>query len=258
MRFGPLAALIWLAPAPSALAEDIRDFNADTPGKSYTPYTVSQGFFQLESDSFHITEMGGTQTIEVLDPVFKYGLTEDLELELQTDGFFDITTTTHRKTATLTGYGDITPELKLNLFGNDWQLFSAAIKAGIKVPTAYPGIGNGAFEYYFIVPTQLALPFDFSLQIQQEIDLLKNQTNTGKHFNYAEDISLSRTIKQLTLSVEFFAQSGTDPNAQAEYTADIGVGYAITPTIVISFGTYFGLNRFAPSVESYTGFGIRF
>jgi len=258
MRFGPLAALIWLAPPPAALAEDIRDFNADTPGKSYTPYTVSQGFFQLESDSFHITEMGSTQTIEVLDPVFKYGLTDDLELDLQTDGLLDTTTKTQGKTSTLAGYGDITPGIKLNIFGNDWQIFSVAIKAGVKIPTASPGIGNGVFEYYVILPTQLALPFDFSLQIQQEIDLLKNNDDNGRHFNYAEDISLSRTIKQLTLSVEMFAQSGTDPKVPAEYTADIGIGYALTPAIVISFGTYFGLNRFAPSVESYTGFGIRF
>ena len=42
----------------AAQAQEVRDFNADTPGKSNTPYTVSQGYFQLESDSFHIVEMG--------------------------------------------------------------------------------------------------------------------------------------------------------------------------------------------------------
>jgi hypothetical protein len=244
--------------APQALADGVRDFNADTPGRSYTPYTVAQGYFQAESDSFHIIDMGSTRTIELLDPVFKYGLTSDLELELQTTGYFTMVSKSDGKTVRLSGFGDVMPEVKWNIFGNDWQLFTAALKAGVKLPTAASGTGNGALEYYAILPTQLGLPANFALQVQEEIDLLKNQNDTGKHFSYAEDVALSKTLGKISLSMELYAQSGTDARSQAQYTADAGLAYAVTPSVVISFGAYVGLNKYAPGIEAYTGFGFRF
>ena len=239
-------------------ADTVRQFNADTPGKGYSPYTVAQGYFQIESDSFHITEQGHMQTIEFLDPVFKYGLTSTLDVALQTNGFFDITDRENGRRTHMFGYGDIVPSFKWGFFGDDSQAFSAALKFGIKIPTASPKIGNGALEYYAVIPTQTTLPLGLTLQIQEEVDLLKNQNDTGKHFNYAEDVSLSRNYGRLIYSMELFVQSGTDPNNQAIYTADIGLSYIITPVAVITAGTYFGLNRYAPSVEAFTGFGFRF
>ena len=249
-------AVFWVV--SRARAQEARDFNADTPGKSYTPYTVAQGYYQLESDTFHIVEMGGTQIIETLDPVFKYGLTGDFELELTTGGLLNMQSTQNGRTVSLTGYGDVVPGFKWNVFGNDWDVFSAALKFGVKIPTASAGLGDGAVEYYIVAPTQVALPFGFSLQLQEEVDIVKNQADTGKTFNYSEDVSLSRSFGKVSVSLEGFAQSATDPNFKALYTADIGVGYAVTPVVVLSFGTYFGLDRYAPKIEAYTGFGFRF
>ena len=242
----------------SALAQEVRDFNTDTPGKGYTPYTVSQGYFQLESDAFHITEQGNTQLIETADPVFKYGLTGDIELDLQTNAFLNMQTTVDGKTVNLNGFGDTVPSFKWNWIGNDKGAFSSAVKAGIKIPTATPGLGNGAVEYFVALPAQVSLPDHFSLGGQAEVDLLKNQINTGKNFNYSELVSLGRQFGRTTLSVEAFADSATDPNAKAYYTADVGLSYSITPAILVAFGTYFGLNRAAPRIEAYSAFGFRF
>ena len=239
-------------------AQDARDFNADTPGKSYTPYTVAQGYYQLESETFHIVEMGTTQTIETLDPVFKYGLTSDFELEVMTTGLLNMQSTQNGRTVSLTGFGDVVPGFKWNVVGNDRGVFSAALKVGLKIPTASAGLGNGAVEYYIAAPMQVALPFDFSLQLQEEVDILKNQADTGHNFSYSEDVSLGRSFGKVSVSLEAFAQSATDPDFKALYTADVGVGYALTPVVVLSFGTYFGLNRYAPKIEAYTGFGFRF
>ncbi len=227
-----------------------RQFNADTPGKGYAPYTVAQGYYQVESDIFHITEQGRTQTLEFLDPVFKYGLADTIDVEFQTNGFFDVTGKQNGKTTRDFGYGDIVPAVKWGFFGDDSQAFSAAIRFGIKIPAASPRIGDGAVEYYAVVPTQMTLPYGLSLQIQEEVDILKNQNDTGKHFSYSEDVSLSRNYGRLTASVEVFAESGTDPNAPAYYT--------VTPVVVLTGGAYVGLNRFAPDIEAYTGFAFRF
>ncbi len=249
-----LPGVICLAVSPAALADGPRDFNADTPGKSYTPYTVAEGYAQIESDLVHMTSVAGTLVVQSLDPVFKYGLTDDVEIELQTGGLVSVSGGgAHR-----TGYGDTIPAIKWNVYGNDWQVFTAAVRFGVKLPTASRGIGDGAVEFAITAPIQVALPWALSLQVQQEMDVLKNQTDTGKHFDYQEDVSVSRSFGATTVSVEMFAESATDPNAHALYTADVGVGYAVTPTSVISFGAYVGLNRFAPDIEAYTGFAFRF
>ncbi len=247
-----------LGALPGARADDVRDFNADTPGRSYTPYTVARGYFQLESDIVHVTETGTTQLVESLDPIIKYGLTDDVEIELQTTGLLAMQTRGAGGTASLTGFGDTIPAIKWTVFGNDWQVFTAAVRFGVKIPTASPGLGNGAIEYSLVAPTQLGLPYGLSMQIQEEVDVLRNGNDTGKHFNYAESVSVGRSFGKVTISAELFAQSGTDPNAKALYTADAGVAYAVSPVAVLSFGTYFGLNREAPSIEAYTGFGFRF
>ncbi len=235
-----------------------RQFNADTPGKAYTPFTVAQGYYQIESDSFHITEQSGTQTIEFLDPVFKYGLTNTIEIALQTNGFLDITSNQNGKSSHAFGYGDIVPSFKWGFIGDDSQIFSAAFKFGVKIPTASASIGNGAVEYYAILPTQVTLPYGLSLQIQEEMDLLRNESDNGKHFSYAEDVSLSRNFSRVTVTGELFAQSGTDPNNQAYYTADLGFSYLATPAVAVVAGAYIGLNKVAPGIEAYTGFAFRF
>ncbi len=252
---GSAPVLLGLAPA---WAGGVRDFNADTPGRGYTPYTVAQGYFQLESDAVHVTEQGNTQLIEALDPVFKYGLTDALEIDIQTNGLLNLQTRMPHGTVSLTGFGDTVPALKWNVIGNDEQGFAAAVRFGVKLPTASPGLGNGAVEYNLVAPVQAALPYGLSLQVQEEIDILRNQNDTGKHFNYGETAAIGRGIGKVTLSAELYAQSGTDPNAHALYTADVDASYALSPVAVVAFGTYFGLNRFAPSVEAYTSFGFRF
>ncbi len=249
-----LPGVIWLAVSHAALADGPRDFNADTPGKSYTPYTVAEGYFQIESDLVHVTSGAGTVTVQSLDPVFKYGLTDDVEIEMQTGGLVSLSGVGGGRT----GYGDTVPAIKWNLYGNDWQVFTAAVRFGVKLPTAARGIGNGAVEFAITAPVQVALPYALSLQVQEEVDVLKNQNDTGRHFDYQEDVSVSRSFGKTTVSLEMFAESATDPNSHALYTADVGVGYAVSSTVVVSFGMYVGLNRFAPDIEGYTGFAFRF
>ena len=255
------AASLCLLPVGRSYADDPdvpRQFNADTPGKAYTPYTVAEGYFQLESDIFHITEQNGVQTIEFLDPVFKYGLTNTIDIALQTNGVYDITSRQNGKTSHAFGYGDIVPAFKWGFLGDDSQSFSAALRFGIKIPTASARIGNGAVEYYAVLPTQITLPYGLSMQIQEEVDLLRHAADNGKYFSYSEDLSLSRNFSRVTVTGELFAQSGTDPGNPAYYTADLGLSYLVTPTVSIVGGAYVGLNKVAPSIEAYSGLAFRF
>ena len=251
-------SLVLLVLSGSAAAQEVRDFNTDTPGKSYTPHTVAQGYWQLESDIFHITEVQGTRLIESFDPILKYGLTANVEVDVQTNGLLDLSYRVNGRELHLTGFGDTVPAIKWGVLGNDSQSFSAAVRAGIKIPTASSGLGDGAVEYFFSLPVVVALPLGLSIQAQQEIDILRNQNDAGKHLEYGETASVGRSFGKTSLSAELFAQSGTDPNSHALYTADAGITYAVTPVVALTFGTYVGLNRYAPGVEAYTAFGFRF
>ncbi len=256
-RWGALA--LCLAAPPAAQAEDpVRDFNADTPGRTYSPYTVAETYFQIESDALHVVQSNNTQSWQALDPVLKYGVEHDLELQLQIGGLLNIPVAVNGRVARATGFGDITPAVKYNIYGNDQQIFAAAVIAGVKIPTATPGFGNGQVEYSIILPTQAALPLALTLQVQQEIDLLKNQADTGHHFTYAEAVSLSRSFGKVTVLVDAYAQSGTDARTPALYTADLGLAYALSPVSLVSFGAYAGLNRYAPPIEAYMSFAFRF
>jgi hypothetical protein len=234
------------------------DFNTDTPGKGYTPNTVPAGYFQIESDIFHITNSDGVQTIQVLDPVFKYGVSDTIDVEVQTGGLINMATTEEARTVRVTGYGDTLPVVKWNPLNNVWGVLTASARFAIKLPTASPGLGDGAVEYALALPAQIALPANFSLQLEQDANLLRNQNDNGKHFSYSEIASLGKTFGNTTISGELFAQRGTDNAQKPVYTADLGASYLITPSVLISFAANFGLNRYAPRVEAYSGFGFRF
>jgi hypothetical protein len=62
--------------------------------------------------------------------------------------------------------------VKVNLAGaGDFQ---AAVIPYVKLPAARPGIGNGAVEGGAILPVSFALPLDFTLLFDPEIDILRN------------------------------------------------------------------------------------
>jgi Putative MetA-pathway of phenol degradation len=110
----------------------------------------------------------------------------------------------------------------MNLVGDDGGVFAMALVPFVKIPSAAPGLGNGAVEGGVALPMQINLPADFTLALQTEYDALKDANDSQRYANLVNIANLSHSVsfisKDLTASIEFFSAVGTDPFTRAVYT----------------------------------------
>ena len=254
-----------LDPTPDS---QLRSFAPDRPPKADSAYTVDAGHFQYETDllNYSNTNFGGitTKLYQAFDPVWKLGLTNWADFELQFNGYQNLVATDNATGAVVSkgfGFGDVFLKSKINLFGNDGGSAALAIIPYVKIPSGTLNISNGAVEGGLIAPLQLKLPQDFGLTLMTEVDVLKNANDSGRHPNFINLINLNHPvpgIKNLSASIEFFSSVGTDVNTPPIYTLDTALIYAITDNVQLDCGVDFGLNKAAPNLQVFTGLSQRF
>ena len=255
------AGYTFFNPAPAGALR----FQHRSPHQSNSPVTVDAGHVQYETDFVNYTHsnVGGVSTrlFTALDPVLKLGLTNRIDLEVQFNGYnwLDVNQPgSNRAIARARGAGDLVLRTKVNLFGNEGGPALALIPY-VKFPTAARTIGNGHTEGGVIAPLTLPLPWDFTLLLESEVDVLKNAVNAGHHFSFSQLINVSHPIgPKLTASLELFSALGTDKGNPPIYTLDTALAYAVTDTLQLDIGANAGLNKNAPNLQVYTGIGQRF
>ena len=246
----------------------LRSFAPDRPPKADSATTVDAGHFQYETDllNYSQTNFGGVtaKLYQALDPVWKLGLTNWADFELQFNGYQKLTATedaTGAAVAKGSGFGDVFVKSKINLFGNDGGSAALAIIPYIKIPSDAPAISNGVVEGGLIAPFQLTLPHDFGLTLMTEVDALKDANDSGRHANFVDLVNLNHAvpgIKNLSAAIEFYSSVGTDPNTPPIYTFDTALIYLLTSNVQLDAGADFGLNRAAPAVQVFVGLSQRF
>ena len=246
----------------------LRSFAPDRPPKADSAYTVDAGHFQYETDllNYSQTNFGGvtTKLYQAFDPVWKLGLTNWVDFELQFNGYQNLTATDNATGAAVakgSGFGDVFVKSKINLFGNDGGSAALAIIPYVKIPSDAPTISNGVVEGGLIAPFQLQLPHDFGLTLMSEVDALKDADDSGRHANFVDLVNLNHAvpgIKNFSAAIEFFSSVGTDPNTPPIYTFDTALIYLLTPNVQLDAGVDFGLNRAAPAVQVFVGLSQRF
>ena len=246
----------------------LRSFAPDRPPKADSATTVDAGHFQYETDllNYSQTNFGGvtTRLYQAFDPVWKLGLTNWVDFELQFNGYQNLTATdnaTGAAVAKASGFGDVFVKSKINLFGNDGGSAALAIIPYVKIPSDAPTISNGVVEGGLIAPFQLQLPHDFGLTLMSEVDALKDANDSGRHANFVDLVNLNHAvpgIKNLSAAIEFFSSVGTDPNTPPIYTFDTALIYLLTSNVQLDAGVDFGLNRAAPAVQVFVGLSQRF
>jgi hypothetical protein len=245
----------------------LRDLCTDRPTKSTAPCTVDPGQFQLESDLFNGTfdRSGGVSTNTYLftDPTLKYGIAPTLDVEVSLAPVVEVATrdrSTGARTDT-TGVGDLYLHAKLNLDGERGGTLGLALAPYVKIPTARSRIGNGAMEAGLIAPISVSLPARFALSLDPEVDLLKDQSDDGRHANLVNLIGLSHPAGPLSLGVELWSDVDFDPGRTVtQYSADLGVAWVPPqrPNLQFDGGVNLGLNRVTPGVQAYVGISRRF
>jgi len=246
----------------------LRSFAPDRPPKADSATTVDAGHFQYETDllNYSQTNFGGvtTRLYQAFDPVWKLGLTNWVDFELQFNGYQNLTATDNATGAAVakgSGLGDVFVKSKINLFGNDGGAAALAVIPYVKIPSGAPTISNGVVEGGLIAPFQLTLPHDFGLTLMTEVDALKDANDDGRHANFVNLVNLNHPvpgIKNLSAAIEFYSSVGTDPNTPPVYTLDTALIYLLTPNVQLDAGADFGLNRAAPAVQVFMGLSQRF
>src|SRR5208282_1632863 len=176
----------------------LRSFAPDRPPKADSATTVDAGHFQYETDllNYSQTNFGGvtTRLYQAFDPVWKLGLTNWVDFELQFNGYQNLTATDNATGAAVakgSGFGDVFVKSKINLFGNDGGSAALAIIPYVKIPSDAPTISNGVVEGGLIAPFQLQLPHDFGLTLMSEVDALKDADDSGRHANFVDLVNLN-------------------------------------------------------------------
>lgn len=251
-------------PAPDSA---MRGFCTDRPPKANLPCTVDAGHFQYEADLVNWTNVhnGGvtTNTYLFANPTLKLGITNRTDLEVGLDPVETVSTSTPRSKQTVTGIGDLFIRIKLNLAGAEGGDFQAALIPYVKIPAAKPGIGDQAGEGGVIAPVSFALPRDFTLLFDPEVDILRNQTDFGRHINLQTLANLSHALSaSVTGYVELWGQLDNDPASSTKQASlDLSISWIAwpdLPNLQFDVGSNIGLTAATPRIQAFLGISQRF
>jgi hypothetical protein len=251
-------------PVPDDL---LRKFAPDRPTKGFSVRTVDAGHFEIETDLINFTYskyLGvTTRNYQALDPTFKLGVTNWMDVEVQFNGLqytqmFDGGSVPNFQNST--GFGDVFLRTKINLLGNDSGPVGFALIPYVKLPSSTPLISNGAVEGGLIAPLALR-PGDFIVTLMTEVDDLKSATSNNRFANFVNLVSVSHGVpgtEGINAMVELFSSVGTDPGTAPVYTLDFGMNFRLSQHIILDVGLNLGLNSAAPKAQVYTGISARF
>jgi hypothetical protein len=241
----------------------MREMSADRPDKTDTPYTVDAGHFQVEMDFVNFThdqynaEHANVRlsAAEAAPINLKAGLFNNLDVQLgfvpyQWERIEDGNAgTTGRKS----GFGDITPRLKLNLVGNDGGVFALALLPFVKLPTSRGQPGNNAMEGGLKVPYSFEIP-GWDVGFQAEFNFNRDEFNGGYHPEFANSVSIGhRVIGKLSYAVEFFSSVSTERNSDWVGTFDTWFTYQVNGNLRLDAGVYVGVTRAADDWHPFVG-----
>ncbi len=246
---------------------DLRSFCTDRPPKANLPCSVDAGHFQYESDVFNWThtQIGGvaTDTYLFTNPTLKLGLTNRIDLELNLAPVETVTTRSPLGRTSFTGAGDLFLRTKFNLAGPEGGDFQAAAIPFLKAPTAAPGVGNRAVEGGVIAPISFALPKEFTLLFDPEVDFLRNAANDDRHANVQFLANLSHALtSDVTGYVELWGQANEDPtNRTLQSSLDLSLSWIVwtkLPNLQFDVGANIGLTPATPRIQAFLGVSQRF
>ena len=263
MNFARLSSILACAAAYSLLsfaaahAQDDDTLCADRPMKAYGYCTVQPQHFQVEADifngSFHKQDGVTTDTELFINPVFKYGLNANSDIEVAIDPLERIVTRSNGSQQIVTGASDLTMQMKFKTF-DDGKLQSAIIPS-ITAPTGHSGITSGVWTGSVTIPIQYTLSPKWQVTFQSGLDSQKNQLGPGEHLENSELVNVQRVLtSNINVSGELWADYNFDPHGVVrQYTADISIAWMPYKDLQFDCGAYFGLNKSTPGVQIYIG-----
>ena len=262
MRAGALLIGLALA-ATKTVAADTQPICADRPGKANPTCTVPQGMVQIETgiaDWTHDRSDGVTSdSLSAGSTALKYGLNDRWNIELDVSPYNSLRIHGDGLSESDSGVGDLVVRTKYRLTSGDG--IQIAVDPAVKIPTAARPIGNRRWEAGIAVPIDYSIPkSQFSVTMGPEVDWLADNAGSGRHLAMIQVVGLGwQASSKLNLSGELWGQWNWDPaGTQRQATADVAAAYLVSNDFQWDGGANFGLNRYTPDLELYSGFSVRF
>ena len=249
-------------------AEHLRALSADRPDKTDSPYTVDAGHWQLETDAanYSLTERNPERTrqrftaFEAGNMNLKLGVLNRVDAQLVTtlyraerlENHASGTVERHR------GFGDLTPRVKINLWGDDGGRTALAVMPFVKFPTAHDGLGHHAIEGGVKIPFAIEVP-NWDVSLMTEVDFNRDEMRAGRHAEFVNSISVGRkVIGALSLYTEFYSSVSTEAGSAWAGTVDTWLTYEVNKNLRLDGGIYIGVTRAAEDWHPFLGFTWRY
>jgi hypothetical protein len=247
-------------PTPS---EFMREMSADRPDKTDCPFTVDAGHFQVEMDFANFTydapssSRGGVKSegYQVAPMNLKVGVLNNMDVQLVLMPYqSERTTDTSSGTVVQkSGFGDITPRVKVNLIGDDGGFFALALIPFVKLPTSQDHLGNNSVE------GGLGIPYAFDVRnwdvgFQTTVSFVRSEAGSGYQAEFGNSVSVGHAIVgKLSGSAEFYSSVSTQRNSDWVGTVDTWLTYQVNKNLRLDAGVYIGVTPAADDWHTWVG-----
>jgi hypothetical protein len=201
--------------------------------------------------------------------VLKAGILENLDLEVSLAPWKTITTdlrigpnvfdpVAFHTRMTLSGFGDTTAELKLNIWGNDGGSTALAVLGAVKFPTADEFLGNNLYEG----GPALLFTANLPLQFEARINTRATFVSPPRSHLTATFENLISLLHPLTDTVDAYAAFDTFVSTQSE--ADwggqvrVGLNYRPWRNVELFTGSDFAVQPRTGTYAPFLGFSVLF
>jgi hypothetical protein len=252
-----------LAPLPAA-AEDDEGISTDRPDFVEASSVVGKGVFQVETSvSFERDRADGvTRRTRSTPTLLRFGVSEEVELRLESEGLLRETVSDASGSTTNRGTADASIGAKWRLREGDEAKGtpSMAVLAHIDLDS-----GSSAFRAAGKVPSlrfvaEWELPGEASVGIMPGVFHGKDDASRERYWGGILAATYSRLIAPRTRG--FVELAGQELRSRRHggnvVTFDTGVVYAIDSETQVDFSVNIGLNRHTPDAAAAIGFSRRF
>jgi hypothetical protein len=244
------------------MADDLRDFCPNRPGKGSPACILDQGHFQVEGDIADVArdrQAGVTTTdTSIADFQIRYGLTRRSELQLSWAPFLSEHVTGAGRTS---GSGDATLALRWALTDPDAKGVLVSVQPFVTAPVGSSAFTNDEWNGGIGLPVAIPVSEGVSLGLYPQWTDAVNAGGHGRHSAWSVAGGLGFSAGPFGYGVELWGAWDEDPaghtrQASADLTATWQpMGLKDTQ---LDAGLNFGLNDNTPAHEFYLGLARRF
>ncbi|MFO1457933.1 MAG: transporter [Verrucomicrobiota bacterium] len=245
--------------------DQMRPMVLDRPDKTESPYTVDAGHVQVEMDLVTYAwdrrsgSSGGSRPTELaLAPMnWKVGLVNHIDLQCILRPYFRVRGTDPGDP--VSGTGDLTGRLKVNVWGNDGGATALAVMPFVTAPS---GAGNESPRRPsggIIVPFAVELPSAWTLGLMTELDLGESPEEGGLGASFIHTATIGHPIAgPVSGYLEFFSEVADSSGLGWVGTVDAGFTWAVHDNWIVDVGFNFGVTPEAPDFNPFLGVSHRF